>query len=73
MAGVIRDVERYMQQHVTKTRLLEVAQKSSRLTEPELDHLEKCGECFGTYAKCILQAAWERVKDKRKKAATSPL
>ena len=56
-----------MHQHIRKRRLLEVADKQMRLTEPEFDHLEKCIECQTLYAKSILELACARAKDKRKK------
>jgi len=60
-----------MHEHVMRKRLLELADKGARLTAPELDHLEQCGECLGVYAESILQVARERVKDKRKKSSAS--
>jgi hypothetical protein len=59
--------EKFMQQHVRSKRLLEVADKETRLTEAELEHLEICIECQALYAKSILQVARTRAKDKGKK------
>ena len=56
-----------MHQHIRSKRFLEVADKETRLTEPELNHLQKCSECLAVYAKSILQVARARAKDKRKK------
>ena len=59
-----------MREHVRSKRLLEVADKETRLTGPEFNHLEKCSECLAVYAKSILQVARAPARDKRKKLPT---
>jgi DNA polymerase III delta prime subunit len=59
-----------MHSHNKAKRLLEIADKETRLTESELDHLEKCSECLALYAKSILEVARTRAKDKLKKPST---
>ena len=53
-----------MHKHFIRKRLYEIADKQTRLTEPELKHLEKCAECLTLYAKVILQVARARARDK---------
>ena len=57
-----------MEQHIGSKRLLEVAEKEIRLTQPEFDHLENCIECQMLYMESILRVALVRAEDKRKKA-----
>ena len=45
-------------------RLHEIAQKETRLTQEEFDHLDICQECLTNYAKSILQVARMRAKNK---------
>jgi hypothetical protein len=55
-----------MQGHVRRRRLLQIADNEARLTELEVQHLEKCSECLAVYAKSILEVVWERAKNKLK-------
>jgi hypothetical protein len=61
-----------MRQHIHKKRILEIADDRSRLSERELDHIEKCSECLALYAKSIIEVARERAKDKGRKPLTAP-
>jgi hypothetical protein len=56
-----------MDPHVVKNRLIEVADKGTRFTKLEFDHLEKCADCVGLYAKAILHVARTRAKKKSRK------
>jgi len=55
-----------MDDHIKKKRLLELADKGLRFSEPEFGHLDKCDECLSLYARSILQVARTRAKNKRK-------
>jgi hypothetical protein len=62
-----------MPEHVRSKRLLEVADKETRLTEFEVQHLEKCSDCLAVYAESILEVVWQRARKKRKSQSTSSL
>jgi hypothetical protein len=46
-----------MEEHLAEKRLSTIVEQQARFAEPELDHIEKCGECLETYARLILQDA----------------
>ena len=62
-----------MQSHVRLKRLHEIAQKETRLTHEEFDHLETCQECLTNYARSILQAARTRAKNKIRRPAVDSI
>jgi hypothetical protein len=57
------------QSHVKPKRLHEIAQKETRLTQEEFDHLDSCQVCLTNYARSILQTARMRAQDKIRKPA----
>jgi hypothetical protein len=62
-----------MDDHITNKRLLEVAEKETRLTPLEFAHLDQCTDCLEVYAKSILQVARTRAQHKEKNNSSSSI
>jgi len=50
--------------HVVRDRLHALSNGNTRLTEPELDHLEGCSMCQAVCAKFIIEAVRVMAKDR---------
>jgi hypothetical protein len=57
----------HLQQHLPEKTLLDAAEETVRLTGVEVDHLDRCSECFTRYAKSIVHAARKRATEKCQK------
>lgn len=54
--------------HLTRIRILEVVRNDLRLEPNELDHVEKCTECFKRFSQLILEVARQKAQQKKKDA-----